>query len=91
VRLILVRQNSFIKTAKNNPNMILIGSAISVNKVGNAIKELGNERVMFGSDTPFAEAKAVLTQYRRMLRQFDEKTMELVLGGNAKRIFTRKL
>ena len=77
-----------IEAAKDCPNMYLVGSTIKMEKVANAIRILGPEQVMFGSDAPYHEHPSVyLAQYREMLKEFDERTSELVLGGNAKRIF----
>lgn len=81
------RSDEVIAIAKENPNMYLIGSAIDVSKVANAIRELGPERVLFGSDLPFADTGEVLKSYYKMLEEFDDRTKELVLYGNAKRIF----
>lgn len=76
-----------IEAAKDNPNMHLIGSAISVNKVKNAIDVLGASRVMFGSDTPFASAGDIRKQYEEMLTFYNEETKEKVFGLNAKKLF----
>ena len=77
-----------IEAAKDCPNMMLVGSAIRMEKVANAIRILGPERVMFGSDAPYhGHPSDRLAEYHEMLREFDERTAELVLGGNAKRIF----
>lgn len=81
------RSEEVIAIAKNNPNMYLIGSAIGIDKVADAIRELGPERVLFGSDIPFADPAEVLSQYHEMLKEFDERTSQLVLGMNAKRLF----
>jgi len=77
-----------IEVAKNYPNVLLVGSSIAKSSVANAIRILGPERVAFGSDTPYrGRAKEHLDEYREMLKEFDERTTELVLGGNAKRVF----
>lgn len=81
------RSDEVIAIAKENPNMYLIGSAINASKVANGIRELGPERVLFGTDTPFYSATEVLESYYKMLEEFDEKTKELILFGNAKRLF----
>ena len=78
-----------IEAAAENPNMMLVGSSISVDKVANAIRKLGPERVLFGSDTPYHEpATVILDRYNTMLKEFDGATAELVLGLNAKRMFS---
>lgn len=79
-----------IEVAKENPNMTLIGSAIDSSKVENAIKELGSNRVMFGSDIPFADLNQCISNYHNMLSAFDEKTAQDVLWNNAVRLFKLK-
>lgn len=80
---------SVIEIAAENPNMMLVGSSVPVAKVANAIRRLGPERVLYGSDTPYHEsATVILERYRSMLREFDAETSELVLGGNAMRMLT---
>ncbi len=76
-----------IEVAKENPNMVLIGSAIDARKVGNAIKALGPKRIMFGSDIPFADLGGCISSYRQMLSAFDEETKEDVFWRNAASIF----
>jgi Predicted metal-dependent hydrolase of the TIM-barrel fold len=79
-----------IEVAKDNPNMILIGSAIDVSKVENAIRVLGPDRVMFGSDVPFADPGKCVHNYHNMLSNFDENTARDVLWNNAARLFMLK-
>ena len=77
-----------IEAARDCPNMYLIGSTIGMDKVANAIRILGPQQVLFGSDTPYHDHPSVyLAQYNEMLKEFDAHTSELVLSGNAKRIF----
>ena len=78
---------SVIEAAGRNPNMYLIGSAISVDKVKQAIDVLGADRVMFGSDTPFADPSEVLLRYEEMLASYSEEVKQKVMGLNAKRLF----
>jgi predicted TIM-barrel fold metal-dependent hydrolase len=79
-----------IEVAKENPNMILVGSAIEASKVGNAIRALGSNRVMFGSDIPFADLNECISNYHDMLSAFDENTTQDVFWNNAARIFKLK-
>jgi len=75
-----------IAAAKECPNMMLVGSVIPMPRVANGIHKLGAERIFFGSDTPYSgTAKEKLIEYREMLKEFDAKTSEMVLGENAKK------
>jgi len=76
-----------IAVAKEHSNMMLVGSAIRISRVEKAIEELGPERVMFGSDAPFFDAKTCVENYRNMLQKFDAKTAEQVMSGNALKLF----
>lgn len=76
-----------INVAQENPNMILVGSAIEVGKVEKAIRSLGGKRVMFGSDLPFASLPECLGNYQRMLSAFPAETARDVLWENAVRLF----
>ena len=76
-----------IGVAKLCPNMMLIGSAIGTEDVRRAILELGSDRVMFGSDTPFRNPADCVHAYEEMLADFDPADRESVLFGNALRLF----
>lgn len=78
---------SVIETAKRNPNMYLVGSAISIEKVKRAIDVLGDERILFGSDTPFYSAEDRLAEYEAMLAGYGKSVGDNVLGLNAKKLF----
>ena len=75
-------ERSAIETAQRCPNITLIGSAIHENAIARAIRELGPERVCFGSDTPFRMMHVQLAMYKALLEDFDQATSEKVLGGN---------
>lgn len=75
-----------IDIAINNPNMMLIGSALPAASVANGIKRLGADRIMFGSDTPFFDIHKSIEDYRKMLVEFGSDVAEKVMGLNAKRI-----
>jgi len=75
-----------IEAAKTSPNMMLVGSAIPIQRVANGIRKLGADRILFGSDTPYhGRTREKLDEYREMLKEFDAKTSELVLGENGKK------
>ena len=76
-----------IDVAKNHPNMYLIGSAIGVDRVKNAIDLLGPDRVLFGSDTPFYSLEENKKAYLEMLSQYDESVLRKVMGENARKLF----
>lgn len=75
-------ERSAIETAARHPNITLIGSAIHENAITRAIRELGPDRLCFGSDTPFRMMHVQLAMYRALLEDFDQSTCEKVLGGN---------
>lgn len=58
-----------IEVAKECPNVTLIGSAIRSIPLIRAIKELGSERVAFGSDTPFEPMYIEVAKYKAFLAQ----------------------
>lgn len=76
-----------IAAALAHPNMILTGSAIAIGRVEKAIDILGPERVMYGSDAPFSSVTRCLGEYRTMLEKYDGNSRDLVMGGNAQRLF----
>jgi len=74
-----------INAAKDCPNIMLVGSAIAMSRVANGIRKLGADRILFGSDAPYhGVPKERLDEYREMLKDFDAKTADLVLGENAR-------
>lgn len=77
-----------IEVAKRNPNITLIGSSIGWNSIVKAIREIGAERVCFGSDTPFSDMHADLAAYKSFLSDlFTKDEADLVLGGNIQKLF----
>ncbi|MDL2318143.1 amidohydrolase [Eubacteriales bacterium OttesenSCG-928-A19] len=72
-----------IEFAAQHPNMLLIGSAISYQKVLKAIRALGPGRLCFGSDTPFAIPKVEVAAYRALLEdELSEADRARVMSGN---------
>ncbi len=83
--------NAVIEFAGYHPNMILIGSAVRPQPILKAVKNLGADRVCFGSDTPFELMHVEIAKYNALLEDEitnDEKS--LVMGGNIQRIFGLK-
>jgi len=77
-----------IEMAGECPNMYLIGSQISFNAVLKAVKELGADRVCFGSDMPYDSMRAFKAAYLALLEgELSEGDIALVMGGNIKRLF----
>lgn len=76
-----------IKVAKTCPNMVLIGSAIKAKYAKIAIEELGNERVMFGSDLPFGDVNECIRDYDAEFGKYDEATVSNIMYNNAARVF----
>ena len=80
--------NACIEMARECPNIYLIGSQISFVAVLKAIKELGAERVCYGSDMPYDSMRAFAAAYLALLKdEVSGKDAELVMGGNIKRLF----
>ncbi len=77
-----------IDVARKRPNVYLIGSAVRAQPILRAIRELGADRVCFGSDTPFELMHVERAKYDALLStavSADERA--LVMGGNIERIF----
>ena len=83
--------NATIEFAKENPNMILVGSEVRSILILKAIKTLGADRVCFGSDTPFEIMHVELAKYNALLDgEVTEEEKKMVMGGNIERIFKLK-
>jgi len=78
---------AMLEFAQECPNIYLIGSAVSPPAVLRAIQKLGAERVLFGSDTPFQLMHVEVAKYRALLEDLPAETADLVMGGNAARLF----
>jgi len=80
--------SSTIHAARACANMYLVGSATNYMAILRAIRELGADRVLFGSDSPFGNTKVIRATYETALE--DEVSREdfgLVMSGNARRLF----
>ena len=71
--------------AKRYDNIYLETSCLPAGYVGMAIRELGADRVMFGSDSPWNVTETELAKIR-VLKLSDEDNWK-VLGGTAARVF----
>ena len=80
--------NACIDVAKVCPNVMLTGSAVSYLSIIHAIKELGPERVCFGSDAPFALPHVERAAYEAFLPDVtDAAGAELIMCKNAMKFF----
>ena len=82
----IVYINGAIEVAKKHDNLILETSAMPMHsKIREAVIEVGEDRVIYGSDTPFGHPAFELEKVR--VAGLTEHQLELVLGENSKRIF----
>ncbi|HHV97183.1 MAG TPA: amidohydrolase family protein [Clostridiaceae bacterium] len=76
-----------IEIAKEYKNITLIGSAIRTRSIIKAIRELGTERICFGSDTPFEIMHVEVARYNSILDDVvDKQGKKNIMGGNIARI-----
>jgi predicted TIM-barrel fold metal-dependent hydrolase len=81
--------NAMIEIAQQNPNLVLIGSAVKSRAILKAIRNLGADRVCFGSDTPFELMHVEVARYRALLEgEVSDQEMNYVLGGNIVRLIS---
>lgn len=75
-----------VRIAKNHRNVWMDVQGQSVDNIRNMIKELGPERLMFGSDFPFYPVATVLA---RMLvaTEKDKSVRKMIFSENAKRFW----
>jgi predicted TIM-barrel fold metal-dependent hydrolase len=71
-----------IETARAHPNIYIVGSAITENEIARAIDALGNDRICFGSDTPFRMMHVQLAMYRALVDPLGQDARDRILGGN---------
>lgn len=76
-----------IKVAQECPNMYLVGSSTTYLAVLDAIKSLGAERVLFGTDAPFQWPHVIKAMYDAALDgEVTAEEKALVMGGNLARL-----
>ncbi len=71
--------------AKKCDNIYLESSCLPAGYVGMAIKEVGADRVMYGSDSPWNVTETELAKV--MILKLSEEEERLVLGENAAKVF----
>ena len=59
---------SAIEVAKECPNVTIIGSDIRARPLLKGIREVGPDRICFGSDTPFEVMRAEVAKYKALLQ-----------------------
>ncbi|MDD4461740.1 MAG: amidohydrolase family protein, partial [Eubacteriales bacterium] len=80
--------NAMIDIAADHANITLIGSNVKTLAVLKAIRELGAERVCFGSDTPFELMHVAAARYDAMLSDtVSDSERQLIMSGNIRRLF----
>jgi len=71
-----------IEVAQKQPNVWLVGSAVTETAIIQALKEVGPEKVCFGSDTPFFLMHVQVAKYRALLADFPKGYVPKVMGEN---------
>ena len=80
-----------IDVAEKHPNILLIGSVVRAFPILTAVRKLGADRVLFGSDTPFELMHVETGKYRALFSDTVSPTeFELIMGGNLIREFKLK-
>jgi len=82
----IVYINGALEVAKKHENIMLETSAMPMHsKIKEAVLEIGEHRVMYGSDTPFGHPAFEIKKVE--VAGLTEKQLDLVLEQNARRIF----
>lgn len=74
-----------IRVAKECPNVTIDQTAGSCWQLRRAVDELGPDRIIYGSDSPFMDTRVELKRFRTVIT--DPHALELALGGNAMRLY----
>ena len=78
---------SAIEVAKECPNVTIIGSDIRARPLLKGIREVGPDRVCFGSDTPFEVMRAEVAKYKALLQGVvSEEEKEMIFHKNISRV-----
>jgi len=82
----IVYINAAIEVAKKHENVILETSAMPMHsKIKEAVLEVGEHRVIYGSDTPFGHPAFEIKKVE--IAGLTEKQLDMVLEQNTRRIF----
>ncbi|MFC2030081.1 amidohydrolase family protein [Chloroflexota bacterium] len=76
-----------LRVANRSPNIYLETSVTDATDVRAFVEEVGAERVIMGSDTPFAFHQAEIEKVERAVE--DPAARSLILGGNILRLLSR--
>jgi predicted TIM-barrel fold metal-dependent hydrolase len=73
-----------VEVASSIPNLYLEASRAPVFEIATAVRRLGPEKVLWGTDSPFVDYEG---EFRKMERVADSReAYDLVMGGNAVRL-----
>lgn len=82
----IVYINAAIDVAARNENVYLETSGMPMHtKIAEAVRRVGRERVLFGSDAPFQDASVELLKVRKSGLSVDD--LEWVVGRSAQQLF----
>jgi uncharacterized protein len=74
-----------VEAGRMAPNLFFDTSTCPSSMIGQAIRELGPDRILWGSDSPWWDIEIELLKVRVL--NLPAADAELVLGGNARRLF----
>ena len=73
-----------IEVAREVPNIYLETARVPVFEVAQSVRELGPEKVVWGTDSPFVDYEMEFTKMRRTAGS--DAAYEMVVGGNLARL-----
>jgi|YelNatPaOPRAMG01_1025707.scaffolds.fasta_scaffold53400_3 predicted TIM-barrel fold metal-dependent hydrolase len=77
---------AMVEFAQECPNIFLVGSMVGVRDIDYALRNLGPERLCFGSDTPFSFMHVEVAKYKALLQDFPPAWRERVMGENIRSV-----
>ncbi len=79
-----------IDVAKECPNVYFVGSDIRTGSLLNFVKQIGTDRLCFGSDAPFEHMKVEVNRYKTLFEEeLPKKAYEDVMSGNILRFLEK--
>ena len=79
--------NEAFMVAKRNENIFLGTAGATIGYIKAAVEEVGAEKVVMGTDSPFQRAKLEMQKIEEAVP--DKKKQDLILGGNWARLLER--